>query len=100
MFGYANNGQVGDSAQGKEIRRLLHVTGLCRAHSQGIIHADGMSSDRNRYLLLERPRCDSNKEGERTDFSIHCISKAASKKVSSTEAEGKETLVSCGNLFM
>lgn len=27
-------------------------------HSQGIIHADGMSSDRDRYLLSERQRYD------------------------------------------
>lgn len=62
MFCYADDGQVGDSAQGREIRRLIHVTGVCRAYSQDIIHADGMSSDRDRYLLSERQRYDSNKE--------------------------------------
>lgn len=81
---------------------MLHVTGVCRAHSQDIIHADGMSSDRDRYLLSERQRYDSNKEqGQNGEaFSIHFISKAASNKVSSTEAECKELLVSCGNLFL
>lgn len=58
VFCYADDGQVGDSAQGREIRRLLQVPGLCRAHSQGIIQADGMSSDRDRYLLSERRRND------------------------------------------
>lgn len=58
VFCYADDGQVGDSAQGREIRRLIHVTGLCRAFSQGIIYADGMSSDRDRYLLSESCRYD------------------------------------------
>lgn len=72
MFCYADDGQVGDSAQGRGIRRLLHATGLCRAHSQGIIHADGMSSDRDRYLLSERQWYDSNKEqGENGEAFFH-----------------------------
>lgn len=100
VFCYSNDSQVGDSAHGREIRRLLHVTGLCRAHSHGIIYADGMSSDRDRYLLSERWRYDWNKEqGEQgKDFSIHFISREASNK-ENTEAECKDILVSCGNLF-
>lgn len=33
-------------------------------------------------------------------FSIHFVGKAASNKMSSTEAECKEILVSCGNLSL
>lgn len=62
MFCYADDEQVGDSAQGREIRRLLHVSGLCRVFSHSITHADGMSSDRDRYLLSVRLRYDSSKE--------------------------------------
>lgn len=102
MFCYADEGQVGDSAHGREIRSLLCVAGLCRAHLQSIIHAEGMSSGTDRYLLSERRRYDSDKErGENgKTFSIHFIGKAASNKVSSTDVECKAILESCGNLFL
>lgn len=92
VFLYADDEQVGDSARGREIRRSLHVTAVCRAHSQGITHDDGMDSDRDRSLLSEKPRYYSNKEQCKGGASICLISEAAGK-VSSTETKRKEILV-------
>lgn len=48
MFFYADDGQVGDRARGREIRRMLGGTSVCRAHPHDIIHTDGVSSDKDR----------------------------------------------------
>lgn len=97
MFCYADNGQVGDSARGGEIRRLLHVISLCRAHSQGIIHRDGMSSDRDRYLLSERWRYDSYKEqGEAREAGFHTFFKVR-WHLSDCALQKKNVKQSCGD---
>lgn len=83
--------QVGDSAQGREIRRSLHVTCLRWAHSQGIIHADGMSSDS--VSTVRETKVWLKEQGENKEaFSIHFISEDGSNKASSADAECKEIL--------